>query len=128
MKDGYNADALHGDLSQSQRDYVMNKFRQKNIEILVATDVAARGLDVDNITHIINYNLPDENEVYVHRSGRTGRANKKGESIIISTNRDSKKIKLIEKMINKKIDLSEIPSGEMIWKTIIKPHKQCNWF
>ena len=114
IKDGYNADALHGDLSQSQRDYVMDKFRQKNIEILVATDVAARGLDVDNITHIINYNLPDENEVYVHRSGRTGRANKKGESIIISTNRDSKKIKLIEKMINKKIDLSEIPSGEMI--------------
>tara|TARA_B100001057_G_scaffold485965_1_gene566386 strand:- start:3569 stop:5206 length:1638 start_codon:yes stop_codon:yes gene_type:complete len=114
MKDGYNADALHGDLSQSQRDYVMDKFRQKNIEILVATDVAARGLDVDNITHIINYNLPDDNEVYVHRSGRTGRANKKGESIIISTNRDSKKIKLIEKMINKKIELNEIPTGEMI--------------
>ena len=78
MKDGYNADALHGDLSQSQRDYVMEKFRQKNIEILVATDVAARGLDVNDITHIINYNLPDDNEVYVHRSGRTARANKKG--------------------------------------------------
>tara|TARA_B100000945_G_C20291224_1_gene553358 strand:- start:56 stop:934 length:879 start_codon:yes stop_codon:yes gene_type:complete len=114
MKDGYNADALHGDLSQSQRDYVMEKFRQKNLEILVATDVAARGIDVDNITHIINYNLPDDNEVYIHRSGRTGRANKKGNSIIIATNRDSKKIKSIEKMIGKKIDLNEIPTGDMI--------------
>ena len=114
MRDGYNADALHGDLSQSQRDYVMEKFRQKNLEILVATDVAARGIDVDNITHIINYNLPDDNEVYIHRSGRTGRANKKGNSIIIATNRDSKKIKSIEKMIGKKIDLNEIPTGDMI--------------
>ena len=114
MKDGYNADALHGDLSQSQRDYVMEKFRQKNLEILVATDVAARGIDVDNITHIINYNLPDDNEVYIHRSGRTGRANKKGNSIIIATNRDLKKIKSIEKMIGKKIQLSEIPTGDMI--------------
>ena len=74
MADGYNADALHGDLSQAQRDYVMTKFRQKNIEILVATDVAARGLDVNDISHIINYNLPDDNEVYIHRSGRTARA------------------------------------------------------
>ena len=114
MRDGYNADALHGDLSQSQRDYVMEKFRQKNLEILVATDVAARGIDVDNITHIINYNLPDDNEVYVHRSGRTGRANKKGNSIIISTNRDSKKIKSIEKLISQKINLIEIPTGDMI--------------
>ena len=114
MRDGYNADALHGDLSQSQRDYVMEKFRQKNLEILVATDVAARGIDVDNISHIINYNLPDDNEVYIHRSGRTGRANKKGNSIIIATNRDSKKIKSIEKMIGKKIDLNEIPTGDMI--------------
>ncbi len=114
MRDGYNADALHGDLSQSQRDYVMDKFRQKTLEILVATDVAARGIDVDNITHIINYNLPDDNEVYIHRSGRTGRANRKGKSIIISTNRDAKKIKAIEKMINNKINLSEIPTGDMI--------------
>jgi len=114
MRDGYNADALHGDLSQSQRDYVMEKFRQKNLEILVATDVAARGIDVDNITHIINYNLPDDNEVYVHRSGRTGRANKKGNSIIISTNRDSKKIKSIEKLISQNINLIEIPTGDMI--------------
>ncbi len=114
MQDGYNADALHGDLSQSQRDYVMQKFRQKNLEILVATDVAARGLDVDDITHIINYNLPDDNEVYIHRSGRTARANKKGNSIIIATDRNLKKIKAIEKMINKKINLIEIPTGEMI--------------
>jgi len=114
MTDGYNADALHGDLSQSQRDHVMSKFRQKNLEILVATDVAARGLDVDNISHIINYNLPDDNEVYIHRSGRTARANKKGDSIIIATNRNLKKIKEIEKMINKKIILNEIPTGKMI--------------
>ena len=114
MQDGYNADALHGDLSQSQRDYVMQKFRNKNLQILVATDVAARGLDVDNITHIINYNLPDDNEIYVHRSGRTARANKKGNSIIIAVDRDLRKIKAIEKMINQKIDLNNIPTGEMI--------------
>ena len=114
MRDGYNADALHGDLSQSQRDHVMEKFRQKNLEILVATDVAARGLDVDDITHIINYNLPDDNEVYIHRSGRTARANKKGNSIIIATDRNLKKIKAIEKMINKTINLTEIPTGDMI--------------
>jgi len=114
MGDGYNADALHGDLSQSQRDHVMGKFRQKNLEILVATDVAARGLDVEDITHIINYNLPDDNEVYIHRSGRTARANKKGDSIIIATNRNLKKIQAIEKMINKKINLDEIPTGDMI--------------
>ena len=114
MEDGYNADALHGDLSQSQRDYVMSKFRQKNIEILVATDVAARGLDVNDISHIINYNLPDDNEVYIHRSGRTARANKKGESIIIATDRNLRKLKEIEKMINKKIISSEIPTGDMI--------------
>ena len=114
IRDGYNADALHGDLSQSQRDHVMEKFRQKNLEILVATDVAARGLDVDDITHIINYNLPDDNEVYIHRSGRTARANKKGNSIIIATDRNLKKIKAIEKMINKKINLTEIPTGDMI--------------
>jgi len=114
MRDGYNADALHGDLSQSQRDHVMGKFRQRNLEILVATDVAARGLDVDDITHIINYNLPDDNEVYIHRSGRTARANKKGNSIIIATDRNLKKIQAIEKMINKKISFNEIPTGNMI--------------
>jgi len=114
MRDGYNADALHGDLSQAQRDHVMDKFRQRNLEILVATDVAARGLDVNDITHIINYNLPDDNEVYVHRSGRTARANKKGNSIIIATDRNLKKIQAIEKMINKKISFSQIPTGDMI--------------
>ncbi len=114
MEDGYNADTLHGDLSQSQRDHVMQKFRQRNLEILVATDVAARGLDVDNITHIINYNLPDDNEVYIHRSGRTARANKKGESIIIATDRNMKKLKEIEKMINKNIILNQMPTGDMI--------------
>ena len=114
MADGYNADALHGDLSQAQRDYVMTKFRQKNIEILVATDVAARGLDVNDISHIINYNLPDDNEVYIHRSGRTARANKKGDSIIIATERNLRKLREIEKMINKKIIRNEIPTGDMI--------------
>jgi ATP-dependent RNA helicase DeaD len=117
MGDGYNADALHGDLSQSQRDHVMGNFRQRNLEILVATDVAARGLDVNDITHIINYNLPDDNEVYIHRAGRTARANKKGNSIIIATDRNLKKIQAIEKMINKKINFSEIPTGDMICET-----------
>ncbi|HRZ98444.1 MAG TPA: DEAD/DEAH box helicase, partial [Paludibacter sp.] len=83
MQDGYNADALHGDLSQAQRDSVMQKFRQKNIQLLVATDVAARGLDVNDLTHVINYNLPDDIEIYTHRSGRTGRVNKKGVSVSI---------------------------------------------
>ena len=114
MQDGYNADALHGDLSQSQRDHVMKKFRDRNLEILVATDVAARGLDVNDISHIINYNLPDDNEVYIHRSGRTARANKKGISIIISTDKNSRKIKEIEKMIKKEISFQQIPNGEMI--------------
>ena len=83
MHDGYNADAIHGDLSQSQRDEVMGKFRRRSLQVLVATDVAARGLDVNDLTHIINYNLPDDPEVYVHRSGRTGRAGKSGISIAI---------------------------------------------
>lgn len=83
IKDGYNADSLHGDLSQAQRDHVMSRFRLKNIQMLVATDVAARGLDVNNLTHVINYELPDELEQYVHRSGRTGRADKQGISIAI---------------------------------------------
>ena len=83
MEDGYNADALHGDLSQAQRDYVMQRFRNKTLNMIVATDVAARGLDVDDLSHIINYNLPDELSIYTHRSGRTGRAGKKGISIVI---------------------------------------------
>ena len=101
MHDGYNADALHGDLSQTQRDTVMQKFRIRNLQILVATDVAARGLDVNNLTHVINYNLPDDVEVYTHRSGRTGRANKKGTSITIIHTKEKNKIKTIEKNLQR---------------------------
>ena len=114
MQDNYNADALHGDLSQSQRDHVMSKFRQKNLQILVATDVAARGIDIDNLTHVINYNLPDENEIYVHRSGRTGRAGNTGISIIIAHSREGRKLKSIEKMIKKDILPKNVPTGEEI--------------
>ena len=113
MQDGYNADAIHGELSQSQRDYVMGRFRNK-LELLVATDVAARGLDINELTHVINYNLPDDNEVYVHRSGRTGRAGNKGISIIIAHSREGRKLKLIEKMIKRKLIQKNIPSGEEI--------------
>jgi ATP-dependent RNA helicase DeaD len=116
MTDGYNADALHGDLSQSQRDYVMGKFRNGNIQLLVATDVAARGIDINELTHVINYNLPDENEVYVHRSGRTGRAGRKGTSIIIAHSREGRKVKAIEKMIKQKIIAQKVPSGKDICK------------
>ncbi|QTV07083.1 DEAD/DEAH box helicase [Faecalibacter bovis] len=114
MQDGYNADALHGDLSQSQRDHVMEKFRNQNIQILVATDVAARGIDVNELTHVINYNLPDDPEVYVHRSGRTGRAGNKGISIIISNNREGRKIKELERIISSKIEQKNVPSGQEI--------------
>jgi len=114
MQDGYNADAIHGELSQSQRDYVMGRFRNKKLELLVATDVAARGLDINELTHVINYNLPDDNEVYVHRSGRTGRAGNKGTSIIIAHSREGRKLKLIEKMIKRKLIQKNIPSGEEI--------------
>ena len=114
IKDGYNADALHGDLSQAQRDVVMNKFRIRHLRLLVATDVAARGLDVDDLTHVINYNLPDESEIYTHRSGRTGRAGKFGTSIIIANLKEKSKIRHIEKIINKKIDNLEIPNGNEI--------------
>ena len=114
VQDGYNADSLNGDLSQPQRDHVMNRFREKHIQLLVATDVAARGLDVNDLSHVINYNLPDENQTYIHRSGRTGRAGKKGTSIIISSNRDIRKIKSLEKTINKDIIKKEIPKGKEI--------------
>jgi len=114
VQDGYNADSLNGDLSQPQRDHVMNRFREKHIQLLVATDVAARGLDVNDLSHVINYNLPDENQTYVHRSGRTGRAGKKGISIIIGSNRDRRKIKTLEKTINKDIIKKEIPKGKEI--------------
>ena len=114
IKDGYNADSLHGDLSQAQRDAVMSKFRIKHIKLLVATDVAARGLDVDDLTHIINYNLPDELEIYTHRSGRTGRAGKFGSSIIIANLKEKHKIKLIEKQLGKSFNELVVPSGKEV--------------
>lgn len=114
IQDGYNADSLHGDLSQPQRDKVMGKFRIKNISLLVATDVAARGLDVDNLTHIINYNLPDDLEVYTHRSGRTGRAGRLGTSIVIANMKEKNKLKQIERQINKKFDNKLVPLGKDI--------------
>lgn len=114
IQDGYNADSLHGDLSQAQRDYVMQKFRIKNLQLLVATDVAARGLDVDSLTHVINYGLPDDIESYTHRSGRTGRAGKAGTSIAIIHVKEKGKIREIEKIINKKFEKGEVPSGDAI--------------
>jgi ATP-dependent RNA helicase DeaD len=111
IKDGYNADALHGDLSQNQRDNVMNRFRNKTLQMLIATDVAARGIDVDDITHIINYGLPDEIETYIHRSGRTARAGKSGTSIAIINLKEKGKIKQIENKIHKKFIYQKIPTG-----------------
>ena len=116
MKDGYNADALHGDLSQAQRDNVMQKFRIQNIQLLVATDVAARGLDVNDLSHIINYNLPDDTEIYTHRSGRTGRAGKKGISISIIHSREKHKIRSIEKNLKKEFEQEMIPNGLEVCK------------
>ena len=114
IQDGYNADSLHGDLSQAQRDYVMQKFRIKNLQLLVATDVAARGLDVDDLTHVINYGLPDDIESYTHRRGRTGRAGKTGISVSICHVKEKGKIKNIERTINKKFERGEMPTGEQI--------------
>ena len=111
IKDGYNADALHGDLSQAQRDSVMNRFRTRNLQMLVATDVAARGIDVVDLTHIINYNLPDDIEYYTHRSGRTGRAGKSGISIVIVNIKEVFRIGQIEKQIGKKFQQAKIPTG-----------------
>ena len=113
-KDGYDVDLLNGDLSQAQRDEVMNRFRTKELQLLVATDVAARGLDVDNLSHVINFNLPDDLEVYVHRSGRTGRAGKSGVSISIVHTREMRRIKSLESMVGKKFIKKEMPSGEEI--------------
>jgi ATP-dependent RNA helicase DeaD len=114
IKDGYNADSLHGELSQSQRDYVMQKFRIRNLQLLVATDVAARGLDVDDLTHIINYGLPDEVELYTHRSGRTARAGKTGISISLCHIKEKGKIRNIERAINKPFEKGTMPSGKSI--------------
>ncbi len=116
IKDGYNAESLHGDLSQQQRDLTMQKFRQHLTQLLVATDVAARGLDVDDLTHVINFGLPDDIENYTHRSGRTGRAGKKGTSISIVHSREKFKIRNIEKEIGKQFVQEEIPSAEEICK------------
>ena len=114
MQDGYNADSLHGDLSQAQRDLTMNKFRKHQLQLLVATDVAARGLDVDNLTHVINFGLPDDIENYTHRSGRTGRAGKRGTSISIVNLREKGKIRFIEKAIGKTFVQGVMPTGTQI--------------
>lgn len=114
IQDGYNADSLHGELSQAQRDAVMQKFRVKNLQLLVATDVAARGLDVDNLTHVINYGLPDDIETYTHRSGRTGRAGKTGTSIAIIHVKEKGRMRDIEKIIGKKFEKGFIPTGSQI--------------
>ncbi len=114
MSDGYNADALHGDLSQAQRDNVMDRFRKKQIQMLIATDVAARGLDVNELTHVINYALPDDPEAYVHRSGRTGRAGNKGISVSILHMREVGKMRQIEKFSRKSFDRKMVPNGEEI--------------
>lgn len=116
IRDGYNAESLHGDLSQQQRDLTMQKFRQHTVQLLVATDVAARGLDVDDLTHVINYGLPDDIENYTHRSGRTGRAGKKGTSLSIVHSREMHKIRNIEKEIGKAFEEGQIPSAEEICK------------
>ena len=120
IEDGYSAGALHGDLSQNQRDLVMKSFRNKQIQMLVATDVAARGIDVDDITHVINYQLPDEIETYTHRSGRTGRAGKTGVSMVIITKSEQRKIKTIEKIIQKGFVKKDIPDGMEICEVQLK--------
>ena len=119
IEDGYRADALHGELSQGQRDLVMRAFRQRKIQLLVATDVAARGLDVKDISHIINYNLPDDVASYTHRSGRTGRAGKEGISLAIVQPREKYKIKEIERRLKRKFEQSRIPSGEDICRQLM---------
>ncbi|NQX80982.1 MAG: DEAD/DEAH box helicase [Flavobacteriaceae bacterium] len=117
IQDGYSVDAIHGDLSQAQRDNVMQKFKKKSIQLLCATDVAARGIDVKNLTHVINYKLPDQIEAYTHRSGRTGRAGAKGISISIVTRKELNKIRPIEKRISKKFTKKEVPDGVEICKS-----------
>ena len=117
MSQGYSADSIHGDLSQQQRDRVMDKFRSKKIQILCATDVAARGIDVNDISHVINYELPDEIESYTHRSGRTARAGRKGESLVIVSDKEAYKIRRIEKIINKKFEKCDVPDGTEVIKS-----------
>ena len=112
--EGYNADALHGDLSQEQREYTMNRFRNKSLQLLIATDVAARGLDVNDLTHVINYNLPDDPDVYIHRSGRTGRAHRKGISISIIHSREHHRLKELERKVGKAFEKKLVPTGKQI--------------
>ncbi len=112
--EGYNSDALHGDLSQQQREYTLGRFRNKTLQLLIATDVAARGLDVSDLTHVINYNLPDDPDVYIHRSGRTGRAHKKGISITIIHSREHNRIKDLERRVGKTFDRKRVPTGKEI--------------
>ncbi len=114
IKDGYNAEALHGELSQGQRDYVMHRFREKSLQLLVATDVAARGLDVDDISHVINYNLPDEPDIYTHRSGRTARAGKSGISIVLLNTREKRKLALVEQKAGISFSYAKVPSGHAV--------------
>ncbi len=139
INDGYNADALHGDLSQVQRDTVMQKFRVRNLQLLVATDVAARGLDVDDLTHIINYSLPDDTEVYTHRSGRTGRAGKKGISISLIHVREKHNLRQVERLVKKPFSAIPIPTGTEIcgkqlfhWikklETVVTEHQEIEKF
>jgi ATP-dependent RNA helicase DeaD len=139
IEDGYNADALHGDLSQAQRDTVMQKFRVRNLQLLVATDVAARGLDVDDLTHVINYSLPDDLEVYTHRSGRTGRAGKKGISISLIHVREKHNLKQVERLVKKPFKSIKIPTGSEIcgkqlshWikklETVVTEHQEIEKF
>jgi len=113
-EDGYNTDALHGDLSQAQRDYVMGRFRSRQLQLLIATDVAARGLDVNELTHVINYKLPDEDAVYVHRSGRTGRAGNEGFSIALLTAKEEGRLRYLERKIGRKFEKVDIPNGQEI--------------
>ncbi|MCI5226582.1 MAG: DEAD/DEAH box helicase, partial [Candidatus Electrothrix sp. AX2] len=120
IQDGYRADSLHGELSQAQRDLVMNKFRKKHLQLLVATDVAARGLDVNDLTHVINYSLPDDIAAYTHRSGRTGRAGSSGTSIALVDLRERHRIKHIEKKIGKKFTKSLIPTGKEVCTTQLR--------
>jgi ATP-dependent RNA helicase DeaD len=114
IDDGYNADALHGDLSQAQRDTVMQKFRVRNLQLLVATDVAARGLDVDDLTHVINYSIPEDMEVYTHRSGRTGRAGKTGISISLLVPKEKDKLRMIERLVKKQVNAIKVPTASEI--------------
>lgn len=122
MQDGYNSDSLHGDLSQAQRDKVMDRFRNKNLQMLVATDVAARGIDVNDLTHVINYNLPDSLETYVHRSGRTGRANNRGICITIISKKEGGRIRRLEQMLERSFSLKRIPEGKEIYKNKLGQH------